>query len=316
MISGNRNFDGSELDVYLSQPDGGRQRETWRRFYQAQWGMRRQILDKEMDGGETSLMRLVGLLDKVERKFDFNHVQRFSAGAWDVEIKAVRRSFNDELTPAGVPAFRPSSLRGQLTNIPYHTPDSYIPFLADVIDSVGEVDAIVELGCGYGRNLFGLYHAGAPRVPYFGGELSEEGVALGNRMAALCPEMRASLHSFDHLMPNLAFLPRVGHLFAFTVHSLEQVEEVGESFFRTLAKAADRVTVVHLEPFGYQVQTMGIATERQRQTFSDTRWNRNLWSMLQRMQEDGVLRVDFAALEMFFPADASNPTSVAMWRGL
>lgn len=227
----------------------------------------------------------------------------------------MRRVFEgEELTPAGLPAFRKSSLRGQMTNIPFHTPDSYIPFLADVIDAVGPVDAILELGCGYGRNLFGLYHAGAPRgIPYFGGELSEEAQALGNRMAALCPEMQGGLH---HLAPDLSFLPRVGHLFAFTVHSLEQVQDIGPLFFRTLAKAAERVTVVHLEPFGYQAQIMGPATERQRDHFAAVRWNRNLLPMLDQMNREGVLSVDFAALELFFPADASNPTSVALWRGL
>lgn len=316
MIIGENGFTGSALDGDRTVPEGGTQREMWRDFYQVQWSARRRFLDDRMAAGETSVMRLIGLLDKFERKFLFDQVRRYgSDGSCTVDVTVVPRRFEGELTPAGVPPFRQSSLRGQMMSVPFHTPDAYVPFLADVIDAIGPVDAVLELGCGYGRNLFSLFHAGTPGgIPYFGGELSTDAQGLGNALAALCPEARVSLHPFDHLSPDLSFLPRVGHLFAFTVHSLEQVQDIGPAFFRTLAAAAERVTVVHLEPFGHQAQVLGPATARQKEHFTQARWNRNLWPMLERMQQDGVLRLDFAALELFLPADAGNPTSVALWR--
>lgn len=72
MISSIHEFQGTAADSDLTLPGGGTQREVWHRFYRAQWGARRQFLEKHMDDGETSVMRLVGLLDKFERKTHFD----------------------------------------------------------------------------------------------------------------------------------------------------------------------------------------------------------------------------------------------------
>lgn len=315
MISDNEGFRASGLDTDVVKSDGASQRDLWRRFYRKQWEVRREFFARKIGEGEDNVARLIGLLDKFERKHVFEQTHTIRDGQHLISVSPVRATFDEELTPAGLPPFRKSSLRGQQINIPTHTPDGYVPFIADVIDEVGPVDAVVELGCGYGRNLFGLYHAGGPRgVPYFGGELSEDGVAVGNRLGGLIPDLDISLHPFDHLSPDLSFLPRVEHLFVFTVHSLEQVENIGQEFFRAIAAAAPRVTVVHLEPFGYQVQDLGPITIEQRRVFEGNRWNRNLWSAMEQAQNAGIIQVTFAALELFFPADYTNPTSLALWR--
>ena len=315
MISDNEGFKASGLDTDLVKPGGGSQRNLWRRFYKGQWEARQDFFEQRLADGETNVMRLIGLLDKFERKHLFKQTHVIVNGEHTISVAPERQTFDGDLSPAGLPPFRLSSLRGQAMNIPTHTPDSYVPFLVDVIDEIGPVDAVVELGCGYGRNLFSLYHAGGPRgVPYFGGELSEAAVAMGNRLAPLLPELTLGFHPFDHLAPDLSFLPRVEHLFVFTVHSLEQVQEIGQVFFKAIAAAARRVTVVHLEPFGYQVQDMGPMTQAQREKFTNARWNRNLWKAMEQAQNDGILTMNFAALEMFFPADPDNPTSVALWR--
>lgn len=315
MISDNEGFKASGLDTDSVTPGGGTQRDLWRRFYKGQWEARQSFIEERLAEGETNVMRLIGLLDKFERKHVFKQTHRINDGIHTVSVAPLRETFDEDLTPAGLPPFRRTSLRGQWLNIPRHTPDGYVPFIADVIDEIGPVDAIVELGCGFGRNLFSLYHAGAPRgIPYFGGELSDSAVTVGNRLGRLLPEARISLHAFDHLSPDLSFLPKVEHLFVFTVHTIEQVQEIGQAFFQAVAAAASRVSVLHLEPFGYQVQELGPATAAQRENFAANRWNRNLWKAMEQARNAGTLILDFAALELFFSADASNPTSVALWR--
>ncbi len=316
MTSDNEQHRPDRYETETSGPDGGAQREYWRSFYQHQWDARRQFLEELIDAGETGVMRLIGLSEKYERKYMLEQVQTLIDGQeCGRKVVSTRRVFEGELTPAGLPPFRTSSMLGQASTIPYHTPDSYVPFLVDVIDEIGPVDAVVELGCGYGRNLFSLYHAGGPGgIPYFGGELSEAAVALGRRLAALSPEPRVSIHPFDHLAPDLSFLPSVDHLFVFTVHSLEQVREIGQSFFRAVAGAAKRVSVIHLEPFGYQVRDQGPATRKQKEHFTNVGWNANLWSALGQAAESGILVRRYAALETFFPAAPGNPTSVLFWQ--
>lgn len=315
MISDNEGFKNSGFDRTI-QNVGGDQRAMWRYFYGGQWEARRQYIENQIESGETNAARLLGLLEKFERKNTIKQQFLFSASgelSLTGEIQPIQ--FTEERTPAGVPGFRTSSLRGQLLQVPYHTPDSYVNFLVDVIDETGPYDAVVELGCGYGKNLLGIHFAGGPKgIPYFGGELVPNGRDLATRLAGLTPDLDLSIHAFDHLDPDLSFLPKVERLFVFTVHSLEQVERIGPVFFEAIAQAAPQVTTIHLEPFGFQIQDLGPATKTQREYFQENRWNSNLWQALNQAKDSGILDIEFAALELFLPADSKNATSLAMWR--
>ena len=314
MIPNEEAFRKSGCDT-SSETAGGKQRDYWRTFYAEQWRFRQHFIEEKIQGGETNAMRLLGMLEKFERKNAIVQDQIFTTDGVVVTSRIRPQTFSEELTPAGVPAFRESSLRGNVVKVPFHLPDAYVNFLTDVIDESGPFDAILELGCGLGRNLLGIFHAGGPGgIPYLGGELTPCGVDLANRLGGLVPGLNMRAHPFDHLSPDLSFLPQVERLFVFTVHSLEQVREIGQSFFRAIAQAAPKVTVVHLEPFGYQAQILGPATRLQRQHFEQSQWNANLWDALNQAQAEGTIRLTFAALEMFLPADQDNATSIAVWQ--
>lgn len=313
MISDNEALKQSGFDISVNT-SGGNQRRLWRRFYDAQWDFRSKFIEDLIAGGETNALRLLSLMEKYERTHAMKQEHLISADDHKITLLPVPQTYETELTPAGVPGFRDSCLRGQPFSIPYHTPDAYVNFLVDVIDQTGPYDAILELGCGHGRNLLWLYNSGGPSgIPYFGGELTTSGVALAQRLGDLVPGLDLSVHPFDHLSPDLSFLPKVERLFVFTVHSLEQVHQIGQSFFETIAQAAPKVTVVHLEPFGFQVQNLGPATEQQREYFTENQWNLNLWQALNQAHTNDVIKLTFAALEMFFPASPTNATSIALW---
>jgi hypothetical protein len=144
------------------------------------------------------------------------------------------------------------------------------------------VDCIVELGCGYGRNLVELFFNGGPKIPYFGGELTETGRAIGDALASLSKEQTLSFHPFDHVSPDLSWMPRCNRALIYTVHSIEQVYKIDTTFFECIAGSAEHVTGLHLEPFGFQV-------------------NPDL---------DDVTTIQS---EQFYPEDPLNPTSVTIW---
>jgi hypothetical protein len=295
------------------------QLDYWRKYYESQWGMRRDFLMDMIADGEKSGFRAIKRLEAFERKNVFLQQNAFSA---DGEIKFTGKvdrgnsySESKDALPCGTPAFKKSSLRGHELFIPYHAKTEYLDFLVDFIDARGPFDAIVELGCGFAHNLIGLYHhGGPPGIPYLGGEMTESGRELAGMLAKLEPDIDLTVFPFDHLSPDLSALPKVERLFVFTSHTIEQVETIDLRLIEVIANAAPSVTVVHLEPFGFQAADMGPVSQVHAKWIKDNSWNRNLFSVLREADAKNLIRLNFVATEIFLPTDPYNPTSLAVWK--
>ncbi len=155
-----------------------RQQEFWREFYERAWATRAAFIRAMTDAGETNPYRILKRLEAHERKFRLSETQEEYERLWKGE----------ENGPTGLPPFRSTTLRGHEIHVSFHATANLHNFIIDYIAKAGPYDSIVELGCGYGRNLFEIFYCGGPAdIPYFGGELSESGVALGRAIAALNP---------------------------------------------------------------------------------------------------------------------------------
>jgi SAM-dependent methyltransferase len=257
--------------------------------------------------GETSIPRLLRRFAAYERKHRVIATEansRFERTTWPKE---------QEIGPAGVPLLRATSFRGKMALVPFHAVDDAADFIVDYIDEAGPFDAIIELGCGYGRNLFNIFYGGGPQdARYYGGELTESGVALGREIAALDPAMNARFFPFDYLEPVFAIEP-IERALVFTVHSIEQVCKVDAQLFAAIAGLARRVDCVHLEPFGFQLAELGPASREHRDQAVENNWNLNFAAALQEAQQSHGLRISCLITEMSLPADPRNPTSLAIW---
>ena len=71
--------------------------------------------------------------------------------------------------------------------------------------------------------------------------------------------MRAEFFHFNHLKPkfdkNLDFGKRV---LVFTYHTIEQVKEIPDNWFKVVASIAPFVRCIHAEPFGFFLGCGGI----------------------------------------------------------
>jgi SAM-dependent methyltransferase len=156
---------------------------------------------------------------------------------------------------SGVPKFRCIPVAGYIGVIPTHLNNEMIvPAICDLITA--EADAVIEVGCGYGRHLFGIrdiVEHDRPELQYFGAEASETGLEAGRQLAALEPA-RASItfHPFNYLNPEFSFLSGVRNPLFFTCHSIEQVRQIGSGLFRAMATVAQQVRCHHHEPVGWQ----------------------------------------------------------------
>lgn len=284
------------------------QEEHWRNFYEAAWFFRLEYIRQLIASGETDPLRLIRKLEQLERKHTLAFDNQEKTYRWK------RLEFPEEL-PSGTPLTKTSSYKGERVEIPYHVKTSYMNFVLDFLQECEPVDCIIELGCGYGRNLVELFYNGGPKIPYYGGELTESGRAIGDALASLSKEQTISFHAFDHVSPDLSWMPPCKRAFIYTVHSIEQVHKIDTAFFECIAGAAEHVIGLHLEPFGFQVDPdFGDVTKIQAEQFHAKKWNINFYETLKQAEENGTLSVDFIKTEQFFPEDPLNPTSVAIWQ--
>jgi hypothetical protein len=219
----------------------------------------------------------------------------------------------------------------------YSSSEVVLPSVIDMIDD--DTTAVVELGCGWGRNLFMLYNLLAhdrPSLMFFGGELSDTGLAAARRVAALEPsETRISFYGFDYLAPDLSFLSGHQKVTFFTCHSVEQVGTIGTKLFEEMLGAVPHVRCVHGEPVGWQFnadllsktttgQFDGRSYSGDLSLFAPVNdeisaampvycgWNRDLMSVLQDIARRNLIRLEY--VEPHCGGDNYyNPTTLIGW---
>jgi hypothetical protein len=237
-----------------------------------------------------------------------------------------------------LPIARIGVVAGFYSVIPSHmNNEMIIPAIMDEITD--ETDLVVELGCGWGRNLFALRNLLAhtrPNLKFAGGELSETGLQAARAISELDSDnSNISFHAFDYLAPSLEFAAGFKKVLFFTCHSIEQVEFVAEDLIQKMAGVAPGVDCIHCEPVGWQ---MNGDIERELEAggalnnnasmkvpifgpvndhFSAAipvkmGWNRNLVSVVQRVAESGAIRVNWfdrsCGGETFY-----NPSTLISW---
>jgi hypothetical protein len=291
----------------MSKKKQSAQKDYWRTYYAAAWTFKLNYRMHLIDQGESHPLRLTQLLHQTERKYLLNQNQKTNAFGW-------QKLNYDNVMPSGTPESRETSYKGTILEVPFYAETNYMAFVNDFLQEIGNVDCILELGSGYGNNLFNLYYQGGPKVPYFGGELSLAGQRIGQTLTDLDKNLDFSFHQFDHIAPDLSWLPDFNKVFVMTVHSIEQVNKIDLDFFRCVVSAAPEVVGLHLEPFGFQAEPdLGPATKKQKEIFELYEWNLNFYDVLREAQEEGLLAIDNIEADCFLPADPTNATSLAVW---
>lgn len=179
---------------------------------------------------------------------------------------------------------------------------------------------IVELGSGYGKNLFRIWLNGGPRdATYYGFEYTRRGRQCADSLAALEPGIRFRSQPFDYHDVNLQNLAGSAKTFVFTSYSIEQVPEIGRAVFDALADITGVYKVMHIEPVGWQRQHIDrLDTEEQlllrdmEQSARDCRYNTNLLQMIHKLAASGRIVVDQEKFD-FLAHRPDLPGSIIVW---
>jgi len=275
-------------------------------YYEETWAQWAGLFDAIISGGETDLRRVLHIFDRVCDR--------------EVDSRLERQGREDAaLAPFGEVLEKTVSLGEAALRVPLQT--GFHGTLARWLSALHEpdTDCIVELGCGYGRNLFELYYQGGPHpAKLFGGEITESGRALTRKLADLNGDLDITVVPFDFRGPDFSFLGgRKKHILFFTRHAIEQVDLIPDELVTGMLETADRVTCVHFEPFGFQFKNgadhHGGISARHEQNALARGWNRNLAEVCMRLNTEGRIKVHYL-YKNIIGEDPINPTSIMVWK--
>jgi SAM-dependent methyltransferase len=259
--------------------------------------------------------------------------QRFE-GKKNAPNQALLKSGGLRRTKAGGAFHRIGVANNLYSLVPAHQANEItVPTIIDLIDS--ETEAVVELGCGFGRNLFAIWNLISherPELAFIGAELSESGLEAARGIAALEPAAKISFHRFNYLDPSFGFLDGLKNIVVFTAHSIEQVHRIGTAFFQKLLASTDKVRCVHFEPVAWQMNAAVTEALKAKAPPADERfslfgpvndaasakmplsvdWNIDLAQCLRSLAEQGAIHID--AIDLNCSGDTFyNPSTLIAW---
>ena len=281
----------------------------WQDFYEKAWAFRAKFLEEQLESGANAL-QAIKELEKKERGY--------TLGVNDTtgEVLYMKKEISDDephIKDTNIALYSKRGFNGNIIILPKHTSYDFTTLLIDLIDATGPYDAIIELGCGYGRNLFEIFYGGGPReAKYIGGEFTKSGVEIAQKLAKKAPKMKTEFFHFNHLEPKLPFKKPFKRAFVFTCHSIEQVMQINENWFDEVVKAGEFVRGAHLEPFGFQLKNSGPLSDMHKDFMIQNSWNINFAEVLRQAVERKIIKDEQIFLEMGVTPDV-NVGSLAFW---
>ena len=205
--------------------------------------------------------------------------------------------------------------------------------IADLV--LGSCDAdtkrIIELGSGWGANLFSLWLSGAPRpAEYVAMEYTEAGREVTALLASTERALAMTVQPFDYHHPDLSAFRRGDKTVVFTSYSIEQITTLSDRLFDELLAIPGLDRVVHVEPIGWQLLKQGpigafigglsyviparlsleIDTRRRSRT---TGYNRDLIGRLRGLERAGRIHIERIEKNYVGP-NPLNPGTAVVWR--
>ncbi len=257
------------------------------------WGKRLRRIVEAIDGGETHLSRVLGLIASEEEQKRGIGLDPGNYVALDREVRL----------PA---AAAQSMIRGAVVR-------------AVAAACTRKTESVIELGSGWGEHLAHIWLLGGPRrATYYACEISDAGRRCALVLASLEPSLRLEAPFFNYVAPDFGWHPRDrSEIVVYTVQSIEQVRTLPDGFVDRLLELGSVVKGVHLEPVGWQMVDPSAYGERMRHhraRCEEMKYNQDFWQHLQRAEAAGRIRIRTALPD--FLGLVHNPVSLIAWEKL
>ncbi len=194
-----------------------------------------------------------------------------------------------------------------------------------------DTQQVIELGSGWGANLFHLWLAGGPRdAAYAALEYTAAGREVTQLLGGIEPKLHIDSSPFDYHKPDLSAFRSAARTLIFTSHSIEQITHIGDALFDELLAVPGLDRVVHVEPVGWQLAAgtplgglmplltrltpprLSLEIEVRRRTRKHA-YNTDLVAQLRRLEGAGRIRIERIEKNYVGP-NPFNPGTVIVWR--
>jgi hypothetical protein len=168
--------------------------------------------------------------------------------------------------------------------------------------------SVVELGAGYGYNLWMLKQRFADKT-FFGGEYSENATKVAARLYGTNSGITVKRFNFYDAQTYEFLRDLPAPVVVYTAHAIEQIPHIGP-LFDSLVRFRDRIeAVVHFEPLHEEPGTHLLQMLRHRYTEAND-YNRDLLSELRSRSYVKLTSLE----ENVYGLNPLNPSSVFSWK--
>lgn len=205
--------------------------------------------------------------------------------------------------------------------------------ISDLVSSYCATDTkrIVELGSGWGVNLFYLWLYGAPRAAaYVAMEYTDKGREVTQLLASTEPDLPLTTHPFDYHRPDLSEFRTDEKTIVFTSYSIEQITHLNDGLFEELLAIPGLDRVIHVEPVSWQLLAESafgsligalsyVAPPRLsleidlRRRIRASGYNMDLVARLRGLEQSGRIRIERIE-KNYIGSNPINPATAIVWR--
>lgn len=259
--------------------------------------------------GETSLPRLLRLFDRISAQYSMSTIG--DQGQFTGEVRMVPVEDPPKAAWATLGENKPYLFCGQVHQLPYNV---QLDWLALVVDAVDCAECVMELGSGYGRQLFELYLRGVnPELRYIAAEPTAEGRALTQWLAQLVPDMPLEVADFSFEKPDFAHLHPHHFSVVFSAWSVMYAANMSDVFFTELAAVPGEVFCLFFEPLGFQISADNSHRLYQQQDAQESGHNLNFHHALMKAADSGLIRLHYIGQDYFAPDIWGARSAMSLW---
>jgi hypothetical protein len=166
----------------------------------------------------------------------------------------------------------------------------------------GQIDHVVELGSGIGRNLFILAQKLLPtlrdKIRFYACEYTDAGRQVCAALQEQNTRMLLSIEPFDYYQPDFTFLEKAKKVLYFTCHSIEQIPVLNRVVIERILEASDQCFCFHAEPVGWQFDDDLLNWRKQVQSNKTKQSQSNMMRGLQKVKRK-LYKLDRRAFARF-----------------
>jgi len=167
---------------------------------------------------------------------------------------------------------------------------NYTPVIQELLNN-NDGEIIIDMGSGWGRYAISLINNGVSQNIY-ALEYAHTGRNITNYFGNILKNQVKS-YEFNYNNPNFTMIEENKDVFVYSIHSIEQIQNISENLFIKLINRFNKVKGFHLEPVGWQIVETEINEKDiyERKRCKKASYNENLWSILKKLEVKQKIKI-------------------------